>query len=392
MDAQEAGSAAELGASARHSLSRPVAVPDPEPAGSEHAPGAWFAVVLRGYDRAQVDARLAELDRRIRDETVRAEKAEAALGTARSQVRRLQETPAADGEERGFGVRVERVLQAAEREASDLREKAAAEASELLERARQDAEQQHRRTEQALLGRAATLDREFTARGAALDAREREVDEMVEAARREAVAIRGEAERVAAEERADAERRAADLLRQAEQTAREERAGSIRDIERLSALRDEVRAELSRLQEALRAELEREPVATALDDQLFGPSGRDVPTTDGRELLDDDADGELRTGKLRIASARDEPEDNPNERTSIGTIPPFTAASIGVLPFRDRSAAPSKVRPFAFGPDAVERGAADEPADGGSEARTRDDDPARDSSPTRSTSSSGGPR
>ncbi len=139
---------------ARHSLARAIAaVPDqatprpahdryradrptPERSEAEGVPGAWFAVVLRGYDRAQVDARLAELDRRIRDEIVRADTAEAALSTARTHVRSLQDSAAPGLDERGFGQHVERVLAAAEREAAELREKASAEAAEIVEKAR----------------------------------------------------------------------------------------------------------------------------------------------------------------------------------------------------------------------------------------------------------------
>lgn len=390
MDAPSPLPANDPAASSRHSLNRPTPGPEPERTGSERAPGAWFPVVLRGYDRAQVDARLGELDRRIRDEAVRADKAEAALGAARSHVRRLQDDVPADGEKSGFGVRLERVLQAAEREAADLRERAATEATELLDKARADAEQQQRRTEQALLGRAATLDQEFTARSAALDAREREVEEKIVSAQREADAIRGQAERAAAEERAGAERRAADLLRRAEQAAHEQRSGAAREVQRLSGLRDDVRAELTRLQGLVGAELEREPVTISLDEELLT-----APEPDVTEDTAGADDTEPRTGTLRVA--REEPDDNPNEKTSIGTIPPFTASSIGVLPFRERSGTTSsKIRPFAFGPDTAD----DEPEEAAqrdpSEARTSDDATGhtrgRRPTPTRSTSVSRGPR
>ena len=79
MDAHDHLSGGDAEALSRHALNRPVAVPDPTPDRGERAAGAWFAVVLRGYDRAQVDARLAELDRRIGDEIQRADAAEAAL-------------------------------------------------------------------------------------------------------------------------------------------------------------------------------------------------------------------------------------------------------------------------------------------------------------------------
>lgn len=70
-----------------HRLERDVA---PEAADAQHD-GDWFAVVLRGYDRTQVDTRLTDLDRRIHEEIRRADAAESALSASRAHVRRLQE-------------------------------------------------------------------------------------------------------------------------------------------------------------------------------------------------------------------------------------------------------------------------------------------------------------
>ncbi len=372
---------------ARHSLGRAVAAvphpgplrPDTDRAGAERSgqyrlpersdaegvPGAWFAVVLRGYDRPQVDARLAELDRRIRDEIVRADTAEAALAAARTHVRRLQESATPSSEDRGFGLRVERVLHAAEREAAELREKASHEAAAVVEKAQADADQARRQTEEALLGRAAKLDNEFTARSATLDEREQEVDRIVERARTEAEEIRAEARHTAAEESAAAERRAADLLRQAERTIEQQRADATRDIGRMALLRDEVRQELSRLHGLLRGELDGEPVPSH-------PSG-------------DHGDGS---------------DDDANVSTAVGTIPPYTVAAIGVLPFGDRSAGgPANTRSFAFElvPDQpTAHDADDDRSDQSDEARTSDDaadeDRTSDRTPTRSTTPSRGPR
>lgn len=410
MDAHDHLSGGDAEALSRHALNRPVAVPDPTPDRGERAAGAWFAVVLRGYDRAQVDARLAELDRRIGDEIQRADAAEAALGTARTQMRRLQDSAntASGTDERSFGVRVERVLQAAEQEASDLREKAAAEAASLLDTARAEVEQRRRQTEHALLGRAAKLDHEFTARAAALDARQRDVDDRIASADRVAERIREEAERAAADERAGAERRAADLMRHAEEAVREQRADASHDVGRLSGLRDEIRAELSRLRGVLGDELDREPVTGAVDDLLShsidGTTGDGTTgdTNDAGAAPDTDGDDPL-TGKLRIAPARDgsdDDDDDPNVRTTIGTIPPFTVASIGVLPFRDRSAGRGNGRSFTTSGD----GSAADPSDEGGEtpaggvsgtgpgARTSDDGGSSNGSATRSTPPSRGPR
>lgn len=246
---------------------------------------AWFAVVLRGYDRSQVEARLAEMDRRIHEEIRRAEAAESSLTAARAHVRRLQEqletrTPAptsttGDGD---FGRRLARVLQAAEQEATELREKARADAEAIRAEARAEAEEHRNRTEEALLSRAAVLDREFAARGDQLDERERSATERLESARTEATDLcdraRAELERARAE--VDRAQEESEQIRQdAERAVDDRRAEIARDVDRLASLRDEVHAELARVRDQLTDELDREPVAAVLDEDLFGPYGTD---------------------------------------------------------------------------------------------------------------------
>ncbi|WP_226355687.1 hypothetical protein [Pseudonocardia sp. ICBG601] len=380
--------------------------------------GSWFTVVLRGYDRGEVDTRLAELDHRIHDEIRRADAAEQSLSAARAQVRRLQEqlendSAARAGQERraeeaGFGRRVERVLQAAEQEAAELRERAADEAAEIVERARREAEDRRSRTEEALLGRAATLDREFTSRSSTLDDREHDADrrerDLAERERTVSDRLSGvhtEAERILADARSDAEQtlstaraEAAALLRDAEQGAGERRSAVVRDVERLAALRDDVRDELTRVQRTLAEELDREPVSAALDDALFGPapvslppvspspislppvslppvsrppststssslsSSSSAPASDegsiasvselgsrpsadaagsrseaGGPAEDEDADAPA-TGSLLLGPGHRPAEEDPDS-TTVGRIPPISLTSIGVLPFGD---------------------------------------------------------
>ncbi|MBN9757392.1 Cell division initiation protein DivIVA [Pseudonocardia sp. Ae406_Ps2] len=380
--------------------------------------GSWFTVVLRGYDRGEVDSRLAELDHRIHDEIRRADAAEQSLSAARAQIRRLQEqlendSAARAGEDRraeeaGFGRRVERVLQAAEQEAAELRGRAADEAAEIVERARREAEDRRSRTEEALLGRAATLDREFTSRSSTLDDRERDADrrERDLAERERTVSdrlsdVRTEAERILADARSDAEQtlsaaraEAAALLRDAEQGAGERRSAVVREVERLAALRDDVRDELTRVQRTLAEELDREPVSAALDDALFGPaplsppalltsslsssfpgpssvsssspassaasssdgdpiasvselgsrspidpadplsgSGTDHGTDHGTDDDTDDEDAPV-TGSLLLGPGR-RPAEEDADSTTVGRIPPISLTSIGVLPFGD---------------------------------------------------------
>lgn len=355
----------------------------PEPTGpAEGDDGAWFTVVLRGYDRTQVDTRLADLDRRIHEEIRRAETAESSLSASRAHVRRLQEqlesaTPATSAEspassgDAGFGRRVERVLQAAEQEAAELRERAAADAEEIRGLARAEAESHRHRTEEALLGRAATLDREFTARSSALDDREREADEQLAAARDEAAELRASARTELDRAREDATR----LRSDAERAGSDRRAGIIRDVERLSALRDDVRAELTRVRESLGAELDREPVAAALDDDLFGfsddrwddddrpsatsaadPLGSgDDAVPPGSRSADGDADGDA-PGTLVLGPGRLPERGASDDETTIGRIPPISLASIGVLPFGDLAAGGDKARTRTDGTNGAPRG------------------------------------
>lgn len=345
--------------------------------------GSWFTVVLRGYDRGEVDTRLAELDHRIHDEIRRADAAEQSLSAARAQVRRLQEqlendSAARAGEERraeeaGFGRRVERVLQAAEQEAAELRDRAADEAAEIVERARREAEDRRSRTEEALLGRAATLDREFASRSSTLDDREHDADRRDrDLAERERTVsdrlsgVRTEAERILADARSDAEQtlstaraEAAALLRDAEQGAGERRSAVVRDVERLAALRDDVRDELTRVQRTLAEELDREPVSAALDDALFGPapvslppvslpSSTSAPSSDEGSIAsvselgsrpsadpaDDEDEDAPATGALLLGPGQRPAEEDPDS-TTVGRIPPISLTSIGVLPFGD---------------------------------------------------------
>lgn len=102
-----------------------------------------FDVVLRGYDREQVDERLRFLAGELTT-------AEQALSAARERSVGLEEELAsARGElgqrvpdpDVGFGNRVEKILRLAEEEAAEIRQRASDEASSLLEKARAESEQ-----------------------------------------------------------------------------------------------------------------------------------------------------------------------------------------------------------------------------------------------------------
>ncbi len=103
----------------------------------------YFDIVLRGYDREQVDERL----RFLGDELATAEQA---LTAARERCAGLeQELASARGElgrrvpdpDVGFGDRVEKILRLAEEEAAEIRKRAGDEASSLVETARAGSEQ-----------------------------------------------------------------------------------------------------------------------------------------------------------------------------------------------------------------------------------------------------------
>jgi cell division septum initiation protein DivIVA len=227
-----------------------------------------FDLVRRGYDRSQVEehlasvaTQLAELRVAAQRERRRAEWAEHELGKARAQLGRQsaqppvqqpsQQAEAGAAEPSGFGYRVERLLRAAENEASEVRSSAAREATALLERAREDAEAHRHHVEQKLIVRIAALDEQGARRGTELNRREQEVGERIAAAR-------DESDRMLAEVRLES-----DLLRQeaqdrvarertvAEEELHERRVCAERELDRLRGMHDEVRAQLARLLESL---------------------------------------------------------------------------------------------------------------------------------------------
>ncbi|MER7439120.1 hypothetical protein ABT341_30960, partial [Pseudonocardia alni] len=170
---------------------------------------------------------------------------------------------------------------------------------------------------------------------------------------------------------------AAALLRDAEQGAGERRSAVVRDVERLAALRDDVRDELTRVQRTLAEELDREPVSAALDDALFGPapvslppvslppvspppvslpSSTSAPASDEGSIAsvselgsrpsadaagseagdpaDDEDEDAPATGSLLLGPGHRPAEEDPDS-TTVGRIPPISLTSIGVLPFGD---------------------------------------------------------
>lgn len=250
---------------------------------------AAFDVVLRGYDKRQVDERLrflgAELtvaNNALRVAGERATLLEDALSEARS-------TPA--GEPSGdshFGARVEKILKLAEDEAREVRSQADAAAVELVEQARAQAAEQ----DSALQRRWAELDNARQEMEQARQEVNRECEQVRAQARAEAdqirtavthqadqlfTAARADAEKVGNAAHAEAEQLIAQAKAEAEQlvtqantqaqrlvavatdAARQREQASAHEVHQLSRLREEINADLYRAKEVL--------------DGLFGATG-----------------------------------------------------------------------------------------------------------------------
>ncbi|MBA2471429.1 MAG: hypothetical protein H0V41_03990 [Pseudonocardiales bacterium] len=250
---------------------------------------AAFDVVLRGYDKRQVDERLrffaAELtaaDDALRASGQRAAMLEDALSEARS-------TPADEPSERPqFGARVDKIFKLAEEEAREVRSQADAAATALVEQARAQAAEQ----DSALQQRWAELDsarqeldqarQEVNRESEQVRAQTRaeadqiraavthDADQLFAAARADAAevnkAARAEAEQLIAQAGAEAEQLVAQAGAQAQRlvaaatdAARQREQSSARELHQLSRLREEINADLYRAKEVL--------------DGLFGATG-----------------------------------------------------------------------------------------------------------------------
>ncbi|MDQ2789974.1 MAG: hypothetical protein DLM60_14080 [Pseudonocardiales bacterium] len=221
---------------------------------------AAFDVVLRGYDKRQVDERLrfldAELtvaDNALRGANQRAAMLEDALSEARS-------IPAGESSgDSNFGARVEKILKLAEDEAREVRSQADAAATALVEQARAQAAEQ---------------DSALQRRWAELDTARQELDQAGEEVNRESDRILVEAGKVArleakqliAQARAEAEQLVAQASAHAQQlvvaatdAARQREQSSAHEVHQLSRLREEINSDLYRAKEVL--------------DGLFGATG-----------------------------------------------------------------------------------------------------------------------
>ena len=194
-----------------------------------------FDIGIRGYDRRQVDERLAYLTAELRA-------AEAALRRAdhnEAELRQLRQQLAVRNENT-FGFRVEKILRLAEEEANEVREQATAEV------------QAHRAAvEQELAERSAAIERqerELADRHADI---ERQLQTMLAQAEHDAVAVRAAAEQQAAAlfEHARAK---ADQLRADTERELDRRRGELqRQIDDLAKVRDRLGGQLRQAQAAI---------------------------------------------------------------------------------------------------------------------------------------------
>lgn len=225
---------------------------------------AGFDVVLRGYDRRQVDDYLDRVEQALNDADARHAEDSGRLAVLEQQVADLQER-LADAERRAAGLpepvpaagdRIATMLRLADEEATALRQDAAVAAEAMIADARVQAEQQ---TEQ---------------RSADLDRRERDVRDAQELADKATLQAQEDAETIRANARRDAER----ILEQAHQEAESTRAQGAEDLRRMheagqleaAAMTAEARRQvedLSRQRDTIAAQLQ------SLRDTLSGAVG-----------------------------------------------------------------------------------------------------------------------
>ena len=243
-------------------------IPVPIPKAARRSTTAQpFSLVRRGYDRREVDDRvqamatqLGELRVAHRREGRRAAVAEEQLHATLARVEQLTQSGEQGGSgQQGFGYRVEKLLRAAEHEASEARSAAASEATALLERAREDAEAHRHEVEQALISRGSELDHRAAQRTVELDERQRQIGKHAASARDEAERALADAHRDAEQIRQQAQARALADRADTERAIREQRAGAEQELCRLRVLRDEIRGQLATLLESLAPEFGTHP-------------------------------------------------------------------------------------------------------------------------------------
>jgi hypothetical protein len=252
-----------------------------------------FDFVLRGYDRYQVDARIAELvtqlaaakeriqetSARLAEEQRRAEQAERQLRAGPGGP--PPPPPAAEADSmQGFGYRAERLLRMAEAEANEVRGAAIKESAEIVERARAAAEVHRHEIEQNLIMRATALDQQANELTVALREREQAAAAELSSARAEAEVVRAAARQEMEQARKNVEIVARDLRAQAERWAEEHRATAAAEVARLVGLRDKMQRDMRQLSATLLA-------AVRSEDQRASEPGGPAPDESESQEPDD---------------------------------------------------------------------------------------------------------
>lgn len=217
---------------------------------------ATFDVVLRGYDKRQVEERIRLLSGELAAAEHALRATQARVGSLDAEVNQLRSSSGGGGRaDAHFGARVEKILLTAEQEARDIRVQAGAEVTALVEQARTESKERRARAAQEItaqqaeaekLSKAAAQESEQLRQAAA-----QEADQLRTSAAKEAEevrnAARGQAGQLLEQARIDADR----LIATATESAGQRERAIAQETQRLSRLRDQVNAELYRAKNLL---------------------------------------------------------------------------------------------------------------------------------------------
>lgn len=274
---------------------RARAAPDAVPA---------FPVALRGYERGAVHSFAADtlkevhaLRRELASLLDRATTAEAQLAAVQRENQTLREgyTSLTRGSTvpTGTGARVERLLQAAEEEAAEVRAGAVREATRLLEQAREQADAHVRAAADEVAEQRAARDEEDRLREDRARADEERAAERLREAQEAAERLLADAEARAGQLAADAAADAAAVRAEAQSEAGRLVDRARAEADRLAAVERSVRDDLARLLTL---------ITSGTGDDRAGTTAAGPPDGDSEG---DDSDGDPATGPLsRSVAAR----------------------------------------------------------------------------------------
>jgi len=235
-----------------------------------------FTIVLRGYERTQVDMFIERLRARIDELTNAATKAKTGTTDARDRINELERKVAEQAKQldeaaqptlSGLGTRVEQLLRLAEEQANEHRDESKREAEKLIAAAHLESKEVVEKARAVATAVKTAAEREAKA---SRDSAEREANEGRAAAKREAEGMRGEAERETSQLRTVTDHEVAELRATAEREIATLRATGEREIIELrnvaSREAEEKRAAASKL--LTKAKEKREAELQALELEL----------------------------------------------------------------------------------------------------------------------------